>query len=94
MFDFDMLGLKPALNDALKRAAFSKPTPIQNKAIPLALDGHDILGLAQTGTGKTLAFGLPLVDALLAQPGKPKAKTAKAQGRGCHGHPGPVGSPC
>ncbi|MEM9843529.1 MAG: DEAD/DEAH box helicase [Pseudomonadota bacterium] len=78
MFDFEMLGLKPALNDVLKRAAFTQPTPIQNKAIPLALDGHDILGLAQTGTGKTLAFGLPLVNALLAQPGKPKAKTVKA----------------
>ncbi|MEM6577440.1 MAG: DEAD/DEAH box helicase [Pseudomonadota bacterium] len=78
MFDFEMLGLKPALNDVLKRVAFSQPTPIQNKAIPLALDGHDILGLAQTGTGKTLAFGLPLVDALLDQPGKPKPKTVKA----------------
>ena len=41
-----MLGLAPALTDALKRAGFSEPTPIQNQAIPLALDGHDILGLA------------------------------------------------
>ena len=73
-----MLGLAPALNDALKRANFSQPTPIQNQAIPLALNGHDILGLAQTGTGKTLAFGLPLIDHLLAQPGKPDPKTAKA----------------
>ena len=78
LFDFDMLGLAPALNDALERANFSKPTPIQNQAIPLALEGHDILGLAQTGTGKTLAFGLPLIDHLLAQPGKPAPKTAKA----------------
>ena len=78
MFDFDMLGLKPALNAALKQAGFTEPTPIQNKAIPLALEGHDILGLAQTGTGKTLAFGLPLIDALLAQSGKPAPKTAKA----------------
>ncbi|MGI9370093.1 MAG: DEAD/DEAH box helicase [Ruegeria sp.] len=78
MFDFDMLGLAPALNDALKRANFSQPTPIQNQAIPLALQGHDIMGLAQTGTGKTLAFGLPLIDHLLAQPGKPAPKTAKA----------------
>ncbi len=73
-----MLGLAPALNDALKRANFTQPTPIQNQAIPLALNGHDILGLAQTGTGKTLAFGLPLIDHLLAQPGKPAPKTAKA----------------
>ncbi|WP_171234502.1 DEAD/DEAH box helicase [Ruegeria sp. HKCCA6837] len=78
MFDFDMLGLAPALNKALKSANFTQPTPIQNQAIPLALDGHDILGLAQTGTGKTLAFGLPLIDQLLAQPGKPDPKTAKA----------------
>ncbi len=73
-----MLGLAPALNDALKRANFTQPTPIQNQAIPLALNGHDILGLAQTGTGKTLAFGLPLIDHLLAQPGKPAPKTAKS----------------
>ncbi|QQA41933.1 DEAD/DEAH box helicase [Pelagovum pacificum] len=78
MFDFDMLGLQPALNDALKRTGFSEPTPIQNQAIPLALEGHDILGLAQTGTGKTLAFGLPLIDHLLAARGKPEPKTAKA----------------
>jgi ATP-dependent RNA helicase RhlE len=78
LFDFDTLGLKPALNDALGSAGFTQPTPIQTQAIPLALDGHDILGLAQTGTGKTLAFGLPLIDALLDQPGKPAPKTAKA----------------
>ncbi len=78
MFDFDMLGLAPALNKTLKSSGFSEPTPIQNKAIPLALEGHDILGLAQTGTGKTLAFGLPLIDHLLAEPGKPAPRTAKA----------------
>jgi len=73
-----MLGLAPALNEALESAKFTQPTPIQNQAIPLALQGHDILGLAQTGTGKTLAFGLPLIDHLLAQPGKPAPKTVKA----------------
>ncbi|MEL6992457.1 MAG: DEAD/DEAH box helicase [Pseudomonadota bacterium] len=78
MYDFDMLGLKPVLNAALKEAGLKKPTPIQNKAIPLALDGRDILGLAQTGTGKTLAFGLPLVQRLLENPGKPEPKTSKA----------------
>ncbi|MGY3436665.1 MULTISPECIES: DEAD/DEAH box helicase [unclassified Marinovum] len=78
MFDFDMLGLAPSLNEALTRAKFSQPTPIQAKAIPLAMEGHDILGLAQTGTGKTLAFGLPLIDHMLAQPIKPLPKTAKA----------------
>jgi len=73
-----MLGLAPTLSEALKRNGFSEPTPIQNQAIPLALEGHDVLGLAQTGTGKTLAFGLPLIDGLLAQPGKPAPKTVKA----------------
>lgn len=73
-----MLGLAPALNEALSHAGFTKPTPIQNQAIPMALEGHDILGLAQTGTGKTLAFGLPLIEHLLAAPGRPAPKTAKA----------------
>ncbi|WP_342027175.1 DEAD/DEAH box helicase [Methyloceanibacter methanicus] len=78
MLDFETLGLAPALNEALSRAGFTKPTPIQDQAIPLALEGHDILGLAQTGTGKTLAFGLPLIEHLLAAPGRPAPKTAKA----------------
>ncbi len=78
LFDFDMLGLKPILNKTLAANGFTEPTPIQNQAIPLALEGHDILGLAQTGTGKTLAFGLPLVAHLLELHGKPDPKTAKA----------------
>ena len=78
MSDFDTLGLKPELNAALKKAGLKTPTPIQSKAVPLALDGHDVLGLAQTGTGKTLAFGLPLVSHLLDMPGRPEPKTAKA----------------
>ena len=73
-----MLGLKPELNAALVRNGFSEPTPIQNQAIPLALQGHDILGLAQTGTGKTLAFGLPLMEYLLQNPGKPRPRHVKA----------------
>lgn len=78
MFDFDMLGLKPILAKTLKEAGFKEPTPIQNQAIPIALDGHDIMGLAQTGTGKTLAFGLPLMEHLLSLHGKPEPKTARA----------------
>lgn len=73
-----MLGLKPILSKTLKEAGFTEPTPIQNQAIPLALDGHDIMGLAQTGTGKTLAFGLPLLEHLLSLHGKPDPKTARA----------------
>jgi ATP-dependent RNA helicase RhlE len=78
LFDFDMLGLKPVLNKTLAANGFKDPTPIQNQAIPLALEGHDILGLAQTGTGKTLAFGLPLMQHLLDHHGKPDPKTARA----------------
>ncbi|QFT81287.1 ATP-dependent RNA helicase RhlE [Roseovarius sp. THAF27] len=78
LYDFDMLGLAPELNTALKTAGLTEPTPIQNKAIPLALKGHDVMGLAQTGTGKTLAFGLPLIQHLLEAPGKPAEKTVKA----------------
>ncbi|WP_373357033.1 DEAD/DEAH box helicase [Pseudoroseicyclus sp. CXY001] len=73
-----MLGLDPRLAKTLDEAGFKDPTPIQSKAIPLALEGHDILGLAQTGTGKTLAFGLPLIDLLAASAGKPLPKTARA----------------
>ncbi len=54
------MALPPSLLATLDRLGFVTPTPIQRDAIPLALDGHDIVGIAQTGTGKTLAFGLPI----------------------------------
>ena len=78
LFDFDMLGLSPTLLTAIKQAGYDQPTPIQNQAIPLALDGHDVMGLAQTGTGKTAAFGLPLAEMLLNDPGRPDPKCVKA----------------
>ncbi|MEL6689541.1 MAG: DEAD/DEAH box helicase [Pseudomonadota bacterium] len=78
MNSFEDLGLGPTLLKALERANLTQPTPIQAKAIPLAIEGRDVMGLAQTGTGKTLAFGLPLVDALMAQPGKPHPRSVKA----------------
>ena len=78
MQDFSEFGLSPNITAALSRAGIDKPTPIQTKAIPPALEGHDIMGLAQTGTGKTLAFGVPLVEHLLSNPGKPLPKTVKA----------------
>ncbi len=62
--DFDMLGLQPKLVAALKAQGITDPTPIQKQAIPHAMNGRDVLGLAQTGTGKTAAFGLPLIHAL------------------------------
>jgi ATP-dependent RNA helicase RhlE len=76
--DFQSLGLAPSLQAALQTAGLSEPTPIQAQAIPHALAGHDVMGLAQTGTGKTLAFGLPLVHGLLGDYSKPASKTAKA----------------
>jgi len=59
---FDSLGLAPKLLDALVRLGFRTPTPIQLKAIPAAVEGEDIIGIAQTGTGKTLGFGLPMIQ--------------------------------
>ena len=68
MEDFNSLGLPPQLQKALIAMNFTTPTPIQAQAIPLALEGKDILGSAQTGTGKTGAFGIPLVSRLLSNP--------------------------
>nr|WP_081770159.1 DEAD/DEAH box helicase [Luteimonas huabeiensis] len=61
---FESLGLSPALLRALAETGYTQPTPIQAQAIPLVLAGHDLLGGAQTGTGKTAAFGLPLLQRL------------------------------
>lgn len=65
MKNFNLLGLPEALNRALQSMQFIKPTPIQAQAIPPALQGADILGSAQTGTGKTIAFGIPLITKLM-----------------------------
>lgn len=61
---FDYLGLSEELLSAVKDAGYTEPTPIQKKTIPSTLQGRDILGIAQTGTGKTAAFTLPLIDIL------------------------------
>lgn len=63
--DFSDLGLSPKILDTIGALGYTTPTPIQADGIPLVLNGHDIMGLAQTGTGKTAAFGLPLVQILL-----------------------------
>jgi ATP-dependent RNA helicase RhlE len=76
---FEALGLAPALLRALTEQGYTEPTPIQAAAIPAALEGKDLLAGAQTGTGKTAAFSLPLLDRLYvterkpAQPKKPRA---------------------
>ena len=64
MNTFESLGLAPALLRALSEQGYTKPTPIQAAAIPLVLDGHDLLAGAQTGTGKTAAFALPVLQKL------------------------------
>jgi len=61
---FEQLGLCAPLLKALQKEGYTTPTPIQAKAIPQALSGKDILGLAQTGTGKTAAFALPILQVL------------------------------
>jgi ATP-dependent RNA helicase DeaD len=64
MSRFDELGLAPEIKQALDELGFEEPTPIQEQAIPELLAGHDVIGQAQTGTGKTAAFGLPLLQYL------------------------------
>ena len=70
---FELLGLAPELIDAIRDAGYREPTPIQAQAIPLALKGRDLIGLAQTGTGKTAAFTLPIVQRLLGGPRRLRA---------------------
>jgi ATP-dependent RNA helicase DeaD len=64
MTTFKDLGLNPAIQQALDELGYQDPTPIQEEAIPQLLGGHDVIGQAQTGTGKTAAFGLPLLQYL------------------------------
>ena len=66
--NFHSLGIAPGILDVLEALKFKVPTPIQLKAIPLANEGKDVLGIAQTGTGKTLAFGIPMIQRLLQEP--------------------------
>lgn len=63
---FTTLGLSPHLLDTLEQIGYSEPTPIQTQVIPLVLRGRDILGAAQTGTGKTAAFALPILHKLIS----------------------------
>jgi ATP-dependent RNA helicase RhlE len=67
MQNFSELSLSPSLKDRLAAARFTTPTPVQDAAVPQALEGKDIIATAQTGTGKTLAFLIPMIDRLLKQ---------------------------
>src|SRR5215210_7038684 len=61
---FRALGLDARILQAVQESGYTEPTPIQTAAIPLALAGHDLIGIAQTGTGKTAAFTLPILTKL------------------------------
>ncbi|MBF0152586.1 MAG: DEAD/DEAH box helicase [Magnetococcales bacterium] len=65
--DFTSLNLMQPIQRALQQAGYQTPTPIQEQAIPFLMDGRDLLGIAQTGTGKTAAFALPILDRLARQ---------------------------
>lgn len=66
--NFDSFSFHPRINSGISAAGYSNPTPIQQRAIPPILEGRDVLGLAQTGTGKTAAFALPILQRLLKGP--------------------------
>lgn len=75
--NFKDLGLDPSMVARLQSQGLTRPTPIQTKAIPHALSGRDILGIAQTGTGKTAAFGIPMIVTLSDRPEKAAPKSAR-----------------
>lgn len=67
---FQGLGIAPKFLEILTKNGFTIPTPIQHQCIPVAMEGKDIIGVAQTGTGKTLAFGIPMMQSLVQKGGK------------------------
>jgi ATP-dependent RNA helicase RhlE len=75
---FSDLGLIEPLYRAVAAEGYTSPTPIQDKAIPRLLAGHDVLGIAQTGTGKTAAFALPILQHLVKVNKRPAPKSARA----------------
>lgn len=76
--DFTKLGLQEPLLRALRAENYDRPTPIQAQAIPQMLAGKDLLGIAQTGTGKTAAFALPILQCLAAKPDRTPRRAARA----------------
>jgi ATP-dependent RNA helicase RhlE len=75
---FSELGLSKQMLATMIGLGYETPTPIQRDAIPLVLKGHDLIGLAQTGTGKTAAFGVPLIEQLVAEDKRPEPKSVRA----------------
>ena len=78
MTKFSDIGLRPPILRAVEESGYENMTPIQSQAIPKVLDGKDLIAVAQTGTGKTAAFSLPMIQMLLKGEGKRVAKTARA----------------
>src|SRR5260370_1576978 len=74
---FSDFGLLPTILDALAREGYDAPTPIQSQAIPHVLAGRDLCGIAQTGTGKTAAFALPILQRLSQQPARAARGTCR-----------------
>src|SRR5271156_5175106 len=74
--DFNELGLSPELLQAVLDAGYTTPTPIQEQGIPIVTTGRDVLGCAQTGTGKTACFALPMIDKLAA--GRSRARLPRS----------------
>mgnify|MGYP001616447901 CR=1 FL=1 len=68
--DFFGLGIAPNLLNILEKLKYTIPTPIQAKGIPIGIEGTDLIGIAQTGTGKTLAFSIPMLQRLSAVKGR------------------------
>src|SRR3989339_1345194 len=63
--DFGLIGLRPELMQTIAERGYSAPTPIQSELIPAMLAGRDVIGQSQTGSGKTAAFGLPILQTLM-----------------------------
>jgi ATP-dependent RNA helicase RhlE len=76
--NFSSLGLSETILSALERQGYETPTPIQSASIPSLLAGKDLLGCAQTGTGKTAAFALPIIQRLSAMPARPAPRACRA----------------
>ena len=77
MSEFHTLKLLPSIQEALVKKGYKTPTPIQAQSIPYLLEGQDLLGIAQTGTGKTAAFALPIINKLATE--RVKVKPARVR---------------
>ncbi len=76
-FGFEAFGLAETIQNSIKNEGFTAPTPIQSMAIPPLMEGHDLIGISQTGGGKTAAFSLPVINSLLMDYQKPRQNMPK-----------------